>query len=121
MANMGVIGALADQTATILADKLNHASLIDGSRLTRAHSLRFRHADASHAEEMLAALDPSIDTRLLVTDGVFSMDGDLAPLPQLARSARMHDAWLIVDDAHGLGVVGATGPWSLRALQSECR
>jgi 8-amino-7-oxononanoate synthase len=109
MANMGVIGTLADQTATIVADKLNHASLIDGSRLTRAHSLRFRHADASHAAEMLAALDSSIDTRLLVTDGVFSMDGDLAPLPALARSARMHDAWLIVDDAHGLGVVGATG------------
>jgi 8-amino-7-oxononanoate synthase len=58
---------------------------------------------------MLVALDPSIDTRLLVTDGVFSMDGDLAPLPELARSARKHDAWLIVDDAHGLGVVGATG------------
>jgi 8-amino-7-oxononanoate synthase len=109
MANMGVIGALADQNATIIADKLNHASLIDGSRLTRAHSLRYPHGDSGRAEELLASLDPSIDTRLLVTDGVFSMDGDLAPLPDLARAARMHDAWLIVDDAHGLGVVGATG------------
>ena len=109
MANMGVVGALADQTATAVADKLNHASLIDGVRLTRAHSLRYRHGDAEHARELLAALDESIETRLLVTDGVFSMDGDLAPLPELARAAKENDAWLIVDDAHGLGVVGATG------------
>jgi 8-amino-7-oxononanoate synthase len=109
MANMGVIGALADQNATAVADKLNHASLIDGVRLTRAHSLRYRHGDAEHARELLAALDESIDTRLLVTDGVFSMDGDIAPLPELARAARDNDAWLIVDDAHGLGVIGPTG------------
>jgi 8-amino-7-oxononanoate synthase len=85
MANMGVIGALADQTATIVSDKLNHASLIDGCRLTRAHSLRYRHGDAGHAREHLEGLDESIESRLLVTDGVFSMDGDLAPLPDLAR------------------------------------
>ncbi len=109
MANMGVIGALADQTATVVSDKLNHASLIDGCRLTRAHSLRYPHADAGHACELLAGLDESIDTRLLITDGVFSMDGDLAPLPALARGARENRAWLIVDDAHGLGVVGAGG------------
>ena len=109
MANMGVIGALADQTATIVADKLNHASLIDGCRLTRAHSLRYRHGDAVQAHEHLTTLDPSIETRLLVTDGVFSMDGDLAPLPELARTAREAGAWLIVDDAHGLGVVGNSG------------
>ena len=109
MANMGVIGALADQTATIVSDKLNHASLIDGCRLTRAHSLRYRHGDAAHARSCSRTLDPSIDTRLLITDGVFSMDGDLAPLPELARAARAAHAWLIVDDAHGLGVVGATG------------
>jgi len=109
MANMGAISALADQTATIVADKLNHASLIDGGRLTRAHSLRYRHADAGHAHELLAALDESIETRLLITDGVFSMDGDVAPLPELASHARAADAWLIVDDAHGLGVLGRTG------------
>jgi len=109
MANVGVISALADQTGTIVADKLNHASLIDGGRLTRAHSLRYRHGDSGHARELLADLDESIDTRLVVTDGVFSMDGDLAPLPELARAAREHGAWLIVDDAHGLGVVGAKG------------
>ncbi|HEV7610033.1 MAG TPA: 8-amino-7-oxononanoate synthase [Steroidobacteraceae bacterium] len=109
MANLGVIGALADQTATVVADKLNHASLIDGGRLTRAHSLRYRHGDSGHARELLAALDESIDTRLLITDGVFSMDGDVAPLPELARAARESGAWLIVDDAHGLGVLGSTG------------
>jgi 8-amino-7-oxononanoate synthase len=109
MANMGVIGALADQTATIVSDKLNHASLIDGCRLTRAHSLRYRHGDAGHAREHLEGLDESIESRLLVTDGVFSMDGDLAPLPDLTRAAREAGAWLIVDDAHGLGVVGNAG------------
>ena len=109
MANMGVIGALADQNATLVSDKLNHASLIDGCRLSGATSLRYRHVDASHAFELLAAVDPAIDTRLIITDGVFSMDGDLAPLPELARAARQTGAWLMVDDAHGLGVVGATG------------
>jgi 8-amino-7-oxononanoate synthase len=107
MANMGVIGALADQKASIVADKLNHASLIDGSRLSGAEVRRYRHGDAAHAAELLAAA--SEETRLLITDGVFSMDGDVAPLPELARSARDSKAWLVVDDAHGLGVLGATG------------
>jgi len=109
MANMGVIGALADQNAALVSDKLNHASLIDGCRLSGAKSQRYRHADAAHAFELLSALDAAIDTRLLISDGVFSMDGDLAPLPELARAARQTGAWLVVDDAHGLGVVGATG------------
>ena len=107
MANMGVIGALADQNAVIVSDKLNHASLIDGCRLSGADLRRYRHGDATHAAELLTATHEV--TRLLVTDGVFSMDGDLAPLPQLAQLAREAKAWLIVDDAHGLGVVGATG------------
>ena len=76
------------------------------------------HADADHAAELLAAIEPEVDSRLLVTDGVFSMDGDLAPLPELARYARAANAWLVVDDAHGLGVVGASGPRQLRALRS---
>ena len=109
MANMGVIGALADQNAALVSDKLNHASLIDGCRLSGAKSLRYRHADAGHAFELLSALDAAVDTRLLISDGVFSMDGDLAPLPELARAARQTGAWLMVDDAHGLGIVGATG------------
>jgi len=109
MANMGVIGTLADQNAAIVADKLNHASLIDGCRLTKAELSRYRHGDAGHAAELLAGIDAAVSTRLLITDGVFSMDGDLAPLPELARAARDAQAWLVVDDAHGLGVVGAKG------------
>jgi len=107
MANLGVIGTLADQSGVIVSDKLNHASLFDGCRLSGADLRRYRHGDATHAAELLTATHEV--TRLLVTDGVFSMDGDLAPLPQLAQLAREAKAWLIVDDAHGLGVVGATG------------
>jgi 8-amino-7-oxononanoate synthase len=107
MANLGVIGALADQKSTIASDKLNHASLIDGCRLSGADLERYRHGDSAHAAELLAAA--SAATKLIVTDGVFSMDGDLAPLPELARAARDAKAWLLVDDAHGLGVVGSEG------------
>jgi 8-amino-7-oxononanoate synthase len=109
MANMGVIGALADQNSSIVADKLNHASLIDGCRFAGSELRRYRHAEFAHAFELLTALDAKTDTRLLVTDGVFSMDGDVAPLPDLARAAKQAGAWLIVDDAHGLGVLGASG------------
>ena len=109
MANMGVIGALADQKSVVVSDKLNHASLIDGSRLSGAEVFRYRHADSSQADEQLASIEERVKTRLLVTDGVFSMDGDLAPLPELVRSARTHNAWLVVDDAHGLGVIGKQG------------
>jgi 8-amino-7-oxononanoate synthase len=109
MANLGVIGALADQKAAIVSDKLNHASLIDGGRVSGARVTRYRHADADHAAELLAAIEPEVDSRLLVTDGVFSMDGDLAPLSDLARCARVANAWLVVDDAHALGVIGPSG------------
>jgi len=109
MANMGVIGAIADQRSLLVADKLNHASLIDGCRVTGSDVRRYRHTDFGHAAELLSAADAATDTRLLITDGVFSMDGDLAPLADLARIARESNAWLIVDDAHALGVVGATG------------
>ncbi|HTU65914.1 MAG TPA: 8-amino-7-oxononanoate synthase [Steroidobacteraceae bacterium] len=108
MANLGVIGALADQKSLIVADKLNHASLIDGCRLAGGTVKRFRHGDAAHAREQFGAGEPG-STRLLVTDGVFSMDGDVAPLPELVRLANGANAWLIVDDAHAFGVVGATG------------
>jgi len=107
MANLGVIGALADQSALIASDKLNHASLIDGCRLSDAVVKRYRHGDAAQAAALLDAAETP--TRLVVTDGVFSMDGDLAPLPELARAARNAGAWLIVDDAHGLGVLGNRG------------
>ncbi len=109
MANMGAIGALADQKSLIVSDKLNHASLIDGCRLSGAEIRRYPHADSARAAEQITKALPEAATRLLVTDGVFSMDGDLAPLPELARAAADARAWLVVDDAHGLGVVGRTG------------
>jgi 8-amino-7-oxononanoate synthase len=107
MANLAVITALAGRSERVLLDRLCHASLIDGARLSGATLVRYAHADAREAARLLDA--DAAHTALLVTDGVFSMDGDLAPLPELARCARRRDLWLIVDDAHGLGVVGAEG------------
>ncbi len=109
LANLGLVGALAGRGDTLLADRLNHASLTDGALLARAALRRYRHADAGEAAR-LAALAPP---RLILTDGVFSMDGDLAPLPALAQIAREHRAWLMVDDAHGIGVLGREGRGSL--------
>jgi len=111
MANVGVTSALAARGEIILQDKLNHASLLDGARLSDATLQRYRHADADDAARLAAAADGRVS--LIATDGVFSMDGDIAPLGALARTAREHRAWLLVDDAHGLGVLGATGRGSL--------
>jgi 8-amino-7-oxononanoate synthase len=107
MANLAVMDALAGRSERVLLDRLCHASLIDGARLSGAALKRYGHADADSAARLLAA-DPR-HTALIATDGVFSMDGDLAPLPALARIAQAQHAWLVVDDAHGLGVLGATG------------
>ncbi|HXW73763.1 MAG TPA: 8-amino-7-oxononanoate synthase [Steroidobacteraceae bacterium] len=107
MANLAVLTALAGHGERVLLDRLCHASLIDGARLSGARLTRYGHADADAAARLLAA-DPG-HTALVATDGVFSMDGDFAPLPALARAARAANAWLVVDDAHGLGVVGASG------------
>jgi 8-amino-7-oxononanoate synthase len=91
----------------VLEDRLNHASLLDGATLSRARLIRYAHGDAA---ALAAALEGDAGGECLVaTDGVFSMDGDLAPLPDLARAARERGAWLMVDDAHGLGVVGPNG------------
>jgi 8-amino-7-oxononanoate synthase len=109
MANLGVIQALASRGSRILADKLNHASLTDGARLSDARLLRYPHVDSDALARMLEAAGKA----LIVTDGVFSMDGDLAPLPELARLAQDSGAWLMVDDAHGLGVLGEAGRGSL--------
>ncbi|MTW21540.1 8-amino-7-oxononanoate synthase [Allochromatium palmeri] len=109
MANLGVISALAGRNDTVFEDRLNHASLLDGALLSRARLRRYPHADAQ-ALKRLIDTDPA---RLIVTDGVFSMDGDLAPLPGLAAIAREVGAWLMVDDAHGLGVLGRDGRGSL--------
>jgi 8-amino-7-oxononanoate synthase len=112
MANLGVAVALADRDDLVLEDRLNHASLIDAGLLARTRGFRrFPHGDAGAAARLLVehgAAHPTAGA-LLLTDGVFSMDGDVAPLPALARAATAQGAWLVVDDAHGLGVLGATG------------
>ena len=107
MANLAVMTALAGRSERVLLDRLCHASLIDGARLSGATLVRYAHADALEAARLLDA--DAAHTALLATDGVFSMDGDLAPLPELTRCIRRRDLWLLVDDAHGLGVVGADG------------
>jgi 8-amino-7-oxononanoate synthase len=107
MANLAVITTLAGRGETVLLDRLSHASLIDGGLLSGARFKRYAHADAAAAESALAAHAET--AAVLATDGVFSMDGDVGPLDSLARSSRVHGAWLVVDDAHGLGVLGASG------------
>jgi len=106
MANLGAISALVGSGDTVVEDRLNHASLIDGGLLSGARFKRYRHADLDHLANTLAAVSGK---KLIVTDGVFSMDGDLAPLPAIARLAEECGAWLMVDDAHGLGVLGDQG------------
>jgi 8-amino-7-oxononanoate synthase len=106
-ANIGAITALAGPEDAIFSDALNHASLIDGVRLSRAPVVRYPHADLKFLEKALA--DSRARTRLVVTDGVFSMDGDIAPLPAMLELCERHDAWLLIDDAHGFGVLGRQG------------
>ncbi|MDT8383548.1 MAG: 8-amino-7-oxononanoate synthase [Gammaproteobacteria bacterium] len=111
MANLGVITSLVGKGDVILEDRINHASLIDGGLLSGARLQRYLHADSASLDTHLQkiAIKNSAGRRLIATDGVFSMDGDLAPLPALAGAAQQHDAWLMVDDAHGLGVIGRQG------------
>lgn len=110
MANLGVVSALLDRHGTAFEDKLNHASLIDAARLSGAQVERYAHADLTRLEALLGAADGE---RLILTDGVFSMDGDVANVARLAALAQQHAAWLLVDDAHGLGVLGARGRGTL--------
>ncbi len=111
MANLGVVSALAQRGEAVLLDRLSHASLIDGALLSGARFRRYAHADAGHATRLLEA--SARPTAVLATDGVFSMDGDVAPLADLARAAGAHAAWLVVDDAHGIGVLGPSGRGAL--------
>jgi len=142
MANLGVVSALLDRHDTVFEDKLNHASLIDAARLSGAQVKRYAHGDLARLEALLGAAkgDDSRDgrgsspgmgevdragskrsraspganvERLILTDGVFSMDGDVADVARLATLAQQHAAWLLVDDAHGLGVLGAQGRGTL--------
>jgi len=107
MANLGVVTALLGRGDAVFADKLNHASLVDAALLSRAEHQRYRHGDLDHLASLLAA--SSASTKLIATDAVFSMDGDLAPIPALLELAERHDAWLYVDDAHGFGILGERG------------
>lgn len=107
-ANIGVLASLVGPGDTILSDSLNHASIIDGCRLSRADVRVYRHADMDQLCELLEAC-PRSGHRLVVTDTVFSMDGDLAPLADMVALARRYDAWLMVDEAHATGVFGPNG------------
>ena len=107
MANLGVVAALASRGESVLLDRLSHASLIDAGLLSGARFRRYPHCDAAAARRLLAEGAPA--AAVLATDGVFSMDGDIAPLASLSEAARAHDAWLVVDDAHGIGVLGRNG------------
>jgi 8-amino-7-oxononanoate synthase len=106
LANLGIIPTLVGPDDLVLIDELAHACLWAGSRLARAVVIPYRHADVGHVESLLTELRQRHRHALIATDGVFSMDGDLAPLHGLAALAELHDAWLLSDDAHGLGVVG---------------
>ncbi len=106
LANAGIIPALIGCDGLVLADELSHACLFAGAQLSRGTVMTFRHNDVGHARELLQRHRAEHDHALIVTDGVFSMDGDLAPLAELLALANEHDAWLMSDDAHGLGVVG---------------
>lgn len=120
LANIGLIPALIGPGGLLLADRLCHASLIDGCRLSGADLRTYRHRDVAHLETLLARRASSRDT-LIVTDGVFSMDGDLAPLPELIELAERYGARLLVDDAHGTGVMGPQGRGTLEHFGVEDR
>lgn len=113
MANLAVVGGLMGRGDTVIADKLNHASLVDAAKLSGAKLLRYRHADIDDARRQLVR---ATGVRMILTDGVFSMDGDVAPLAALMALAEEFDAWLVVDDAHGFGVWGDAGRGSLAHL-----
>lgn len=111
MANLGIAQGLLDPEDGIFEDRLNHASLLDAGILSRARFQRYLHNDAESLEGRLSKSKTS--DKLVMTDGVFSMDGDIAPLPELAAVCQKHEAWLMVDDAHGIGVLGEHGGGSI--------
>ena len=112
MANLGVISALLGRGDSVFEDRLNHASLLDGGLLSGARFRRYPHADIDALDDRLVAAG---GRRLVVSDGVFSMDGDLAPIAGLSALCLARDAWLMIDDAHGIGVMGAQGRGSIAA------
>ena len=111
MANLAMLSALGGRDTDLFSETLNHASLIDGARLSRANVQVYPHGDVDALERLLKA--SSAKTKVVATDSVFSMDGDIAPLPQLLALCERHGAWLLIDDAHGFGVLGAHGRGAL--------
>ncbi|HHW99955.1 MAG TPA: aminotransferase class I/II-fold pyridoxal phosphate-dependent enzyme, partial [Acholeplasmataceae bacterium] len=107
--NMGTIQAIVQKGDLIISDELNHASIIDGIRLSRADKKIYRHSDMDHLEEILKSERNNYNNVLIITDGVFSMDGDLAKLPEIVKLAKKYNALTYVDDAHGSGVLGRSG------------
>ena len=112
-ANAGTVSAILGKEDFILSDELNHASIIDGARLSRATIKVFRHKDAAHCEELLQSLEKEPGRKLVITDGVFSMDGDIGPVDKLAHLAEKYGAIMMVDDAHASGVLGRNGRGSV--------
>ena len=109
MANLGVLSSLLDRGDHLYQDRLNHASLIDAGLLSKSKMRRYKHNDTNHLSKLYSKSEDSSRNSMIVTDGVFSMDGDQAPLAELAEIAKQQQAWLMVDDAHGFGVLGKTG------------
>jgi glycine C-acetyltransferase len=120
-ANAGTVSAVLGKEDFIISDELNHASIIDGCRLSHAKILVFRHKDLAHAEEQLASVKNQPGRKLLITDGVFSMDGDIGPLPGLCDLAEKYGAIMMVDDAHASGVLGRNGRGSVDHFQQHGR
>jgi glycine C-acetyltransferase len=120
-ANAGTVSAVLGKEDFIVSDALNHASIIDGARLSRAKILVFRHKDLAHAEEQLASVRNEPGRKLLITDGVFSMDGDIGPLPGLCDLAEKYGAIMMVDDAHASGVLGRNGRGTIDHFQQHGR
>jgi len=114
-ANLGILATLGDRASEIFSDDLNHACLIDGARLSRAMLTRYAHRDLAALEAALARSTSA--HRIVATDTVFSMDGDIADVPALLALCERYDAWLVLDDAHGIGVLGAGGRGSLEHVE----
>jgi 8-amino-7-oxononanoate synthase len=119
-ANLAAVSVLAGRQDAVFSDERNHASLIDGCRLSRATVHIYRHVDLQHLDELLKIHAPNARRRLIVTDTVFSMDGDVAPLVGLIELAAHHDCQLLLDEAHATGVLGDTGRGAIELLPAEC-
>ena len=118
-ANAGTVSSVLGKDDFIISDELNHASIIDGARLSKAKIKVFRHKDVAHAEELLREVQNEPGHKLLITDGVFSMDGDIGPVDKLAALAEKYNAIMMVDDAHASGVLGRNGRGSGRSISTS--